>query len=62
MPIDTAAFRVPAGEKVKLARRPTQVPAFYRTRPTTRTCWPSMCAAWPSGRTCSTRTTATPCC
>ena len=32
MPIDTAAFRVPAGEKVKLARRPTQVPAFYRDK------------------------------
>ena len=32
MPIDTAAFRVPAGEKVKLARRPTQVPAFYQDK------------------------------
>ncbi|WP_022981871.1 ADP-polyphosphate phosphotransferase [Ideonella sp. B508-1] len=32
MPIDTAAFCVPAGEKVKLARRPTQVPAFYKDK------------------------------
>lgn len=32
MPIDTTAFRVPAGEKVKLVRRPTQVPAFYKDK------------------------------